>query len=61
MMYAGMEIQLHTFLTPTVIDVSFSLQTPLHYSCINILLYPVEDRMGESETWCQAARKATDL
>jgi len=31
-MYAGMEIQFHTFLSPTVIDVSFSLQTPLHYS-----------------------------
>jgi hypothetical protein len=61
MMYAGMEIQFYTLLIPTAINVSFSLQIPLVYSCINILLYPVEDRMSDSETWPKAAGKATDL
>ena len=59
MMNAGMETQSHTFLSPMVIDVSFRLQIPLLYSRIDMLLYPVDDRLGETATWPQAAGKAT--
>jgi hypothetical protein len=49
-MYAAREIELHTFLASKLIEMSFHQQIPsLHHRKHN-LLYPMDDRLGESQS-----------